>query len=290
MANEAHFDESQFAGNYRKQYPVSAEVTADGWRSPGLDYSDYVRMGLTSHKSSGERRLPTPIWAVRNSLLQELILHFLESRAAVGFWNAARLRGEGISFVERLDRAKSILNKQRAAQSQLLDALCKEFVETDDPERKRTLRREIESLDTLLVYTAKEAGASIIAAVVVLYYRVGIDSVGVGMELGLKPTHVRRILWNLHQCATKMTLNNALVAEAAQTEPVAYSQVRSLSKVPAGYKPMYAYRNQMVALVEDQGKLLRIRNEKGETLSVEAKTVTISYVKENSAVGQPVPA
>jgi hypothetical protein len=279
MPTAPRFDETQFAD--RRVYPVSAEVTADGWQSKGLDFSDYARMGTQRRMPSGERRLPTPIWAIRNSLLQELLISFLEGRATCGFWRATKLRDDGDTS-KRLERAKGILNHQRTAQSELLDRLCKEFVATDDPERKRILQREIESLDTLLRYTADDSGAAIIAAVVVLYYRVGMDSVGVGMELHMKPTHVRRMLWSLHRCATSISLEQTVTAKGEQTESIAFNHTRSLpKKVLRGYKAVYTYRNQPVTLVEDQGKLLKIRYEKGLPLCVEAKKVTVSYVKES---------
>jgi hypothetical protein len=279
MPTAARFDETQFAD--RRALPISAEVTADGWKSTGIDFSDFRRMSTQQRKASGERRLPTPIWAIRNSLLQALLVHFLEGRAAGGFWRSTKLRDDG-DTVKRLVRAQGILNRQRAAQSQILDSLCKEYVATNDPARKRALQREIESLDTLLRYTANDSGAAIIAAVVVLYYRVGMDSVGVGMELQIKPTHVRRLLWSLHRCASAISLEQTVAAKGAYTDSIAYNHTRSVpKKVLDGYKAVYGYRDEPVALVEDQGKLLRIRNQKGETLCVEAKMVTVTYVKES---------
>ena len=47
---------------------------------------------------------------------------------------------------------------------------------------------------TYLRYTAN-GGADILAAMVYLYYRMGIDSVGVGAALGLKPPHIRIMLY-----------------------------------------------------------------------------------------------
>jgi hypothetical protein len=73
-------------------------------------------------------------------------------------------------------------------------------IETESTKLK-SLAIEIEGLDTYLRIT-KTGGADFIAAVVYLYYRTGMDSVGVGAELGLKPPHVLQTLWKLHETWT----------------------------------------------------------------------------------------
>src|ERR1700722_13319538 len=108
----------QFAD--RKQFPVSAAPTADGWRSTGLDFADYGRMGTQQRKQSGERRLPTPAWAVNSPLLQQLLVSFMEERAGV-----RKKRG---TLAERLTRAQDIIRNMRPKWSDTLDRLCREFV------------------------------------------------------------------------------------------------------------------------------------------------------------------
>ena len=61
----------------------------------------------------------------------------------------------------------------------------------------------IEGIDTYLRYTVN-GGADMVASAVYLYYRVGMDSVGVANELGLKPPHIRQTLYRLHQTAKKI--------------------------------------------------------------------------------------
>ncbi|MFZ2050453.1 MAG: hypothetical protein WAU69_05915 [Solirubrobacteraceae bacterium] len=231
----AHLDATQFAD--RRTYPVSAHKTAEGWFSTGLDFADYSRMGTQQRKPSGERRLPTPQWAVNDLMLRELLVSFMEERAGV-----RKKRGE---LLERLARAQKMIINQRPRLSAILDKLCRDYVHikrfgayadlsdtevldiaeavfinrpllASDPsglgarqmltaKQARDWQIEIEGLDSLLRYSnGPSAGAGTIAAVAFLYYRVGYDSVGVGMELGIKPPHVRQLLYRLHETAAKL--------------------------------------------------------------------------------------
>jgi hypothetical protein len=137
---------------------------------------------------------------------------------------------------ERLDRAKGRIIEKRTAAITVLDRLCDEYVEIksrglqpsitdrewnaskkqpfmefaegearyqDEKKRMRQLEIEIEGIDTYLRISTN-GGADIVAAVVYLYYRTGLDSVGVGAELGLKSPHVRQTIYRLHQTAKKL--------------------------------------------------------------------------------------
>lgn len=223
-----------------KPHPVSARPLIDGWLTTGIDFSDYARMQV-QQKTLQERRLATPLWAVNNRMLRELIVTFMEERA--GFRKPQTgPRGGELTLRERLDRAQAYIRNARPRMFATLDKLCKEYVKVkregldlgmtdaewnmlqqqpcltvDDPkdgtvfeEQKRmetestklkSLAIEIEGLDTYLRIT-KTGGADFIAAIVYLYYRTGMDSVGVGAELGLKPPHVRQTLWKLHETWT----------------------------------------------------------------------------------------
>lgn len=219
--------ETQFAN--RREYPVNARHTVEGWVSTGIAFEDYARMNTQQRKQSGERRLPTPTWSVNDKLLRELLVVFMEERAGL------RKKQKG-TLTERLERAKVAVINQRPRLIAVLTRLGAEYVTlkrlgldpttTDEQwnasrhqpyivccageakfvaekKRKRELEIEIEGIDTYLRYTAN-GGADVIAAVVYLYYRSGLDSVGVGSELGLKPPHVRQTLWRLHQTAAKL--------------------------------------------------------------------------------------
>lgn len=233
MSKAQKYDAHQFAG--RHEYPVSARNTLAGWVSTGVAFEDYTRMNTQQRKPSGERRLPTPKWAVNDPMLRTLLVKFTEERA--GFRKAQKG-----TLLERLERAKVAVIAQRPRLVTVLSGLCKQYVElkqygkhpelTDEQvldvaekvlgakplfvsghplaaremlahKRSRELEIEIEGIDTYLRYTAN-GGADTVAAIVYLYYRAGYDSVGVGAELGLKPPHVRQTLWRLHDTAKKL--------------------------------------------------------------------------------------
>jgi hypothetical protein len=221
MSKATQFDPHAFAG--RRQHPVNARKTAEGWISSGIAFEDYTRFNTQTHKQSAERRLPTPDWAVNDSKLRKLLVTFMEERAGM------RRAGSGTQQ-ERLAHATELILGKRPRMVEVLKKLCNEYVtlkqlglkpESTDAEwnaarqqpyiplfegearhvaeqkRRRELEIEIEGLDTYLRYTVN-GGADVIAAIVYLYYRAGLDSVGVGSELGLKPPHVRQTLWRLH--------------------------------------------------------------------------------------------
>lgn len=179
---------------YQGKRPVSAEYDGAGFQSPGISFEDYSRMATIQHKQSGERRLPTPQWALRPDLLRSVIVHFVERRAALG------KKAQPGTERERLERA-SQKNVERCKRKQaILQRLCAEFVELKrlggDPVRAKKLSEQIQNLDTCLRIDRGIAGTAI--RVVHLYYSVGLDSVGVATELGLKPPHVRQMLWKLN--------------------------------------------------------------------------------------------
>lgn len=178
------FDSHAFAG--KRAQAVST--------STGIAYDDYRGMHRYRHKPSGERRLPTPDWALDDTLLRPLIVAYVEDRAAVGI-------GPG-TLSERLARANEALRQRRPKLNADLDRLSREYVYTVDPSRKRDLEIDIEGLDTCI--RVNDRWAAVLAAIVYLYYRVRLDSVAVGEELGLKPPHVRQVLYRLHQVADRL--------------------------------------------------------------------------------------
>jgi hypothetical protein len=89
-------------------YPVSARKTVDGWTSPGIAFEDYTRMSTQQRKQSGERRLPTPPWALNDKMLRLLLVTFMEERAGFRKKQKGNLR-------ERLQRASEGVVAQRPA-------------------------------------------------------------------------------------------------------------------------------------------------------------------------------
>jgi len=153
-------------------------------------------MSTQTRKQAGERRNSTPAWALNDELLRDLIVRFLENRA--------RIKPGTGTLAERRARAEQALLRQKTHANFILDGLCKRYValkETNSAEHAELLKlqRAIENLDTCL--RMADHCAAIIATVVYLYYRTGLDSVGVGLQLHLKPPHVRQLLWRLNQVA-----------------------------------------------------------------------------------------
>lgn len=267
MSKKQQPESPQFGG--RGQHPVNARRTVDGWITSGVAYEDYTRMSTQQHKPSGERRLPTPQWAVNDPMLRELLVAFMEERA--GF----RKRQNG-PLMPRLERAKAAIIAQRPRMLATLDKLCSAYVQIkraggkydempDDvvldileniegkkplpcmaqaarqfleARDKRFLEIEIEGIDTYLRYTTN-GGADVVAAIVYLYYRAGLDSVGVGAELGLKPPHVRQTLWRLHDTWKQMhgashagANSGAADTQIANGEPANANPLRELAPPP----------------------------------------------------------
>lgn len=183
---EPHFD--RWAFDNRRSLPVS--------QTTKISYEDYGRMSMHSHKTSGERRLPTPEWAANNALLREVLTVFMERRAGIP-------QSPRLPLLERLERAQRAIAAQRSRKSEALDKLCREYVELKRQgaslDRMHALEIQIENIDTYLRTTRLAGGADVVAAIVYLYYRAMLDSVGVGGALQIKPVHVRAILYRLNE-------------------------------------------------------------------------------------------
>lgn len=182
-------------------------------RQTKLSYNDLASMQISTRGFAGDRRLPTPMWALNNRLLRKLLVTFMESRVGK--------KGKG-TLLQRLAQAREAVIAQHKRLNASLDALCTEYYEmksghaAPDPAtipsmlfpemavhyasalRQRALEIEIEGIDTYLRYT-RTGGVDVLAALVYLYYRVGLDSVNVADELGLKPPHVRQLLYRLNE-------------------------------------------------------------------------------------------
>lgn len=173
----------------QESFPVHVEYTGHGeWESTGLDFSDYSRMKTVQHKLAPARRLETPLWAINDSSLREVLVCYVERRA--GF-----RRGGSGTLKERLAAAEALLLKKTVRKIEILTGLCQRFRTITDSEARRKIEIEIENLDTQV--RLDRAGSKIPLGVVFYYYRCGMDSVAVGQQLGLKPPHVRAILWRL---------------------------------------------------------------------------------------------
>jgi hypothetical protein len=187
-----HFDRNRHGTT---RFPVSAEYDGESWSSPGIDFSDYSRMSTQQRKQSGERRLPTPVWSVNQSLLRAVLVRYLEKRAML-------IKPQPGTEQERMQRALAVIEKSRPLLEESLKQMCAGYVQLKksgcDAARLKKLAEEIENHDSVLRMNNANLAGTIIR-IVHLYYRCRLDSVGVGMELGLKPPHVRQILWKLRR-------------------------------------------------------------------------------------------
>jgi hypothetical protein len=185
-----HFDHYAFGD--RRQRPASAKT--------GLSYQDFTAMNVYQKKQSGERRLPTPEWALTDPLLREVLIVYLENRLGIK-------PNPDSTLDERRVHVQQVALAQRPRMEKKLDQLNREYVFAQrDGAPKESLQimgQEIENLDTYLRYTHADGGLATIAAVVYCYYRLCQDSVGVGDTLTLKPPHVRQILFRLNNVATE---------------------------------------------------------------------------------------
>jgi hypothetical protein len=199
--NFEHFDKYLFDGTQPDDghKPVSARYEGFGeFSTTGIAFEDYERMSTQIRKQSGQRRLPTPSWAVNERQMRALLVRFLERRA--GF----RSPQPG-TYAARLQRADEKIKARTSSLVQSMDKLCVEYVQLRsagvDPARQRELERTIEGIDTLL----RVGSLGVVARIIHLYYGVGFDSVGVGTEVGCKPPHVRQLLLRLHKEWARMT-------------------------------------------------------------------------------------
>ena len=195
-----NYDLHQFAG--RKSFPVAAWEEGGEIRSNGLSYEDYSRMSTHVHALNSSRRLATPDWANNDATCRELIVMMLEERAG---WRKPQTG----SLKDRLLNAQQKIKASCPTWESILDKLCKEYVELKrnapwEHNRLRQLEIEIEGIDTQLRMYTKDGGASMIAGVIHFYYRLGMDSVQTGKEIGMKPPHVRQTCWRLRKCYERL--------------------------------------------------------------------------------------
>lgn len=184
------------------RYPVSARFGAGGEvYSPGISFSDYGGMHTENHKLGTFRKLERPKWAVDDALLQKLLVCYIEERAMVASTGTP---------VERLAKAQKVITAKQRAKIGVLDRLCKEYVALkqqatlcgEEAKRLTFLSAQIETYDTCLRIDVNVAPT--ILGCVYHYYRCGLSSVATATALGIKPPHVRQILWKLSRTWERM--------------------------------------------------------------------------------------
>jgi hypothetical protein len=181
--------EVQFADH--KSRAVSVWFDGHDFQSTGIAFEDYTRMQTSTHKSSGDRRLPTPEWATNYSKLRSVITRYYEYRAGLFTQQPGTER-------ERLQRAQARIQEQKPQKLAVLDRLCAEYVEGNrtgaDPARLQQLQAQIENVDTVI--SLIDRGPGVFVAICYFYYHVRLDSPGVSEALGgvPKPVAIRQTL------------------------------------------------------------------------------------------------
>lgn len=200
----------------RMRYPVEVHAVAGGeLESNGIDFSDYVRMGRMQQKLDKCRRQATPTWVLNQSMLRAVLVRYLEMRA---FRVVPFPIDPNLSESERLRRAEKALEAAIPAKEALLTRLIKECLALKkkgaDAARLKKLAVQIENVDTVLVLNKNVASKA--AMVVHLYYGLGLSSVDVATEVGIKPPHCRVMLWRLRKVAASLGYGEAPRRERAR--------------------------------------------------------------------------
>src|SRR5581483_7654322 len=194
MYGEAHFDHFQFEDKI--QQPVSAGT--------GLSFEDYSRCQTMKRKTSGERRLEIPEWALDDTKMKRLVFAVLEKRLprSLRRTDPDALKIQNLNEIEQRVKAHYF-----PIYSATMDRLCAEFVaerNSENPDRKRLrmLEIQIKNVDTSLLFLQNPAAH--IIGIIYFYFRARLDSPGVAAELSdgrrkCTPQHVRQTLFRLHR-------------------------------------------------------------------------------------------
>jgi predicted nucleic acid-binding Zn ribbon protein len=204
-----------FAGRKRLAVEVEFHGNEEGFDAQSIAFEDYVRCQTFTKKQSGDRRLPTPEWALNDAKLRALVTRYYERRAQ---FDGPQPGTEQ----ERLARAQQRLLDRKPEMLATVDKLCEEYVylkrDGGDPDRLRTLEIEIQGIDTTLGLI--DRGPGVLIALVWFYYRAGLDSVGTSVALsGIpSPMSVRQTLWRLHRLWELMLSGNDVPTGKPPTE------------------------------------------------------------------------
>src|SRR5438552_7573399 len=93
----------------------------DEWDSPGIAYEDYTRMRCVNHKPSGERRYPTPAWALNDNDLRQVLVLYYERRAGLRKHRRA-------SLSTRLRKADAKLKASIPDKMRTLEKMGREYI------------------------------------------------------------------------------------------------------------------------------------------------------------------
>ncbi len=198
---EPKLDQNQFAGRRAKAVSATRRRTSDSyqdeWDTPGLAFADFSSMHVTK-RGLGERRLPTPDWAVNDEALREVVLKYMESRLYI---RRPAEEQDDATRREKIDAAIVYWMPRRRA---LLKRLLYRFTEVSkagNTAKAENLAMEVQILESEILMMERGMLAQIVA-VVYRYYRTKLNSVQVAEELKLRSPHVRQVLFRLSAVAS----------------------------------------------------------------------------------------
>jgi len=185
---------------------VQAKFDGHDFKSTGIDYADSMHV-IKGHKPGAGRRLETPEWVHNDTQLRTVLVRFMEVRA-----NFRRLQTG--TMEERLARAIKKLEASKPVLVEIIGKLSKKYVDAKkagaDSAILRRMARDIKTTDTRICWLGREHLLAL--GVVYRYFRCGEDSVATGAALGIKPPHVRQILWRLNWAAAHPQYSMPLVS------------------------------------------------------------------------------
>ncbi len=188
----------QFAGNER--HPVYVEYIGGEIKSSNISFDDYSRMTTQRHKL--RRSSIVPMWAYNDTKLRAVIVGCVIARA---YQQAAKRFCYGTD-AERLARAqKKIADEHRPKLIARIDKLCAQYMaakRAGDAELTTLLGQKVEETDTQLRMI--DNPAKYYAGAAYHCWRSGLDSVAAGLNLGIKPPHVRCLLWRMGKVAGQL--------------------------------------------------------------------------------------
>lgn len=199
-----HYDQHQFV---RLSRPVGVRYAGgDRWENPsGLSFDDFRVCQTSSRKLFASRRYVTPDWATADKKLQRVIVEYLIQRAC-GSSTLTRARMPKGKPIEQLRWAEQRLREKVPGLERVLNGLCEDYVELKQRGIKHPYLRTVEALiqnnDTSIIIN--RGAGKIIAAVVYMYYREGLNSVSIAEALGLSAPGVRQLLFRIWQVAKQL--------------------------------------------------------------------------------------
>jgi lambda repressor-like predicted transcriptional regulator len=221
-----NFDPHQFAGPANRQRPVSAEFDGHDFQSNGISHQDYGSMQVETHKLNSGRRGAAPDWVFNDSKLRAVIVGCIEARA---YGAGAKYYKPTGTDAERLARAQQVLSAWRPNLEARVDKLCRAFLDAKWSGRaadEKELAQKVEEVDTQLRLI--DAPAKYYAGVCYYYWRSGLNSVETGQQLGMKPPHVRGMLWRMGKIAGQLGYG------APKNNPARDRYARAKAESPSG--------------------------------------------------------